>query len=53
MSVERSPTRCIADAEYEKVGCTLVASETWKEAPTDAMILGLKELPDVRINLQH
>jgi len=47
ISVERSSTRCFDDEEYEKVGCTLVKSESWKDdAPDDAVILGLKELPD-------
>lgn len=53
-SVERSPTRCIPDAEYEKVGCKLVESESWyKDAPADAYILGLKELPDNDDNLSR
>jgi saccharopine dehydrogenase (NAD+, L-lysine-forming) len=45
--VERSPHRCIADAEYEQVGCQLVTEGSWqKEAPHSAIIIGLKELPD-------
>lgn len=37
--------RIFPDSEYEKVGCTIVKSQTWPQAPEDAFILGLKELP--------
>lgn len=53
VSVERSPTRCISDEEYEKAGCTLVDTETWKSAPKDTIILGLKELPENDDPLEH
>lgn len=54
VTVEKSSTRCIADCEYEKVGCTMVESETWyKDAPKDAIIIGLKELPDNDDNLSR
>ena len=47
VTVERSPHRCVPDAEYAAVGCTLVAQDTWKdEAPHSAIIVGLKELPE-------
>lgn len=47
VTVERSPTRCHPDEEYEKIGATMVKSETWfTDAPKDAIIIGLKELPD-------
>lgn len=32
------------DEEYEKVGCELVDSGTWPQAPIDATILGLNGL---------
>ena len=44
ISVEKSPTRCIHNKEYEKVGATLVESGSWPNAPLDAVIVGLKEL---------
>ncbi|ODM18008.1 hypothetical protein SI65_06796 [Aspergillus cristatus] len=44
--VERSPTRCYRDEEFEAVGATLVPTGTWEEAPKEYIILGLKELPD-------
>ncbi|CAG8464291.1 1735_t:CDS:2 [Racocetra persica] len=34
------------DEEYEREGCTLVPFGTWKTAPSDAYITGLKELPE-------
>lgn len=53
VDVEKSPTRCVPDAEYEKVGANLVASESWKEAAKDTIICGLKELPDNDDPLEH
>jgi len=46
VTVERSSTRCVKDEEYEKVGCEMVPTETWPNAPKDAIILGLKDLPE-------
>jgi hypothetical protein len=43
--VERSPERIFEDSEFEAVGATLVPEDTWREAPTDHIIIGLKELP--------
>jgi saccharopine dehydrogenase (NAD+, L-lysine-forming) len=43
--VERSPERIFEDSEFEEVGATLVPENTWREAPTDHIIIGLKELP--------
>jgi NAD/NADP transhydrogenase alpha subunit len=45
VNVERSPERIFDDSEFEKVGATLVPENTWREAPTDHIIIGLKELP--------
>lgn len=45
VSVERSPGR-IFDDEFEAVGATLVPEDSWVDAPKDAIILGLKELPE-------
>mmetsp|Transcript_11200 Transcript_11200/g.45574 ORF Transcript_11200/g.45574 Transcript_11200/m.45574 type:complete len:369 (+) Transcript_11200:58-1164(+) len=54
VSVERSPARCVEDAKYEEVGCTMVATGSWAtDAPADAVILGLKELPEDVDALQH
>lgn len=45
VNVERSPERIFDDSEFEKVGATLVPENKWREAPTDHIIIGLKELP--------
>ena len=45
VNVERSSERIFDDSEFEKVGATLVPENTWREAPTDHIIIGLKELP--------
>jgi saccharopine dehydrogenase (NAD+, L-lysine forming) len=44
LNVERSPVRIFDDAEFEKVGATLVEEGSWVNAPEDHIILGLKEL---------
>lgn len=44
--VERSPGRIFDDEEFEAVGATLVPEGSWVDAPADAIILGLKELPE-------
>lgn len=54
VSVERSPARCVEDGEYEAAGCTLVDTASWPHAaPADAVILGLKELPEDVDALAH
>jgi len=54
ISVEKSSTRIFGDDEYEKVGCQLVAQESWEtSAPSDAIIMGLKELPEATTSLKH
>jgi len=53
VTVERSPTRCVPDMDYEKAGCRLVDAGTWVNAPKDAIILGLKELPESTDPLTH
>ena len=45
VNVERSSQRIFDDEEYEKVGATLVPENTWRDAPEDHIIIGLKELP--------
>ncbi|KAJ1987082.1 Saccharopine dehydrogenase [Dimargaris cristalligena] len=47
VTVERSEQRIFDDVEYAQAGCTLVPGGLWKtEAPKDAYITGLKELPE-------
>lgn len=44
VKVERCANRIFTDAEYQAVGCELVETHSWEQAPADAYILGLKEL---------
>ncbi len=53
VSVEASPTRVIPDSAYAAAGCPIVPSHSWPEAPQDAIIFGLKELPDDGTPLPH
>ncbi len=53
ITVERSTTRCFADADYKAVGARLAEAETWKSAPAAAIIVGLKELPADGSALSH
>jgi saccharopine dehydrogenase (NAD+, L-lysine-forming) len=46
VTVEESTMRCVPIVEYEKVGCVIVPQGSWTTAPQDAIILGLKELPE-------
>jgi|TARA_R110002003_G_scaffold626_2_gene20881 saccharopine dehydrogenase (NAD+, L-lysine-forming) len=56
--VERSPkdpnyARIFRDDEFEQAGATLVEEGAYKTAPTDRIIIGLKELPDDAFPLEH
>ncbi len=53
ISVEASPTRVLSDANYMQAGCTMVEPHSWPQAPLDAVIFGLKELPDEDTPLKH
>lgn len=44
--VEKSSQSTFDADEYEKVGATIVPEGSWKEAPKDRIIFGLKELPE-------
>ena len=45
--VERSEGRVFDDDEFEVVGATLVPEGSWADAPTDHVIVGLTELPNM------
>lgn len=51
--VEQAPHRCIPDQAYADAGCETAPSGGWVDAPDDAIILGLKELPDDGTPLRH
>ncbi|KAL8814588.1 MAG: hypothetical protein Q9223_006196 [Gallowayella weberi] len=52
VNVERSPVRIFDDSDYEPFA-TLVDEGSWPRAPTDHIIIGLKELPEEDFPLQH
>ena len=45
INVERSSARIYEDDEFAAAGATLVAEGSWRNAPLDHIIVGLKELP--------
>ncbi|KAJ5924726.1 Saccharopine dehydrogenase [Penicillium verhagenii] len=54
VTVERSTQRIFDDEEFAKIGAPLVAEGSWvNDAPKDAVILGLKELPEEDFPLEH
>ena len=53
VTVERSSVRAIGIAGYEQVGCVIVPENCWPTAPHDAIIFGLKELPEDGTPLVH
>ncbi|KAL4810304.1 hypothetical protein BDV18DRAFT_150571 [Aspergillus unguis] len=54
VTVERSTQRIFDDDEFAKVGAPLVEEGSWvKDAPKDAYVLGLKELPEDDFPLEH
>ncbi|MDX3451469.1 saccharopine dehydrogenase [Streptomyces sp. ME02-8801-2C] len=53
LTVEESPQRIFSTEEYEAVGCGTADAGSWVSAPSDAVIVGLKELPDQPGELRH
>ncbi len=53
VTVEHSSCRAIPIAGYAQAGCALAPENSWPEAPSDAIIFGLKELPDDGTALIH
>lgn len=53
VSVEESPQRIFPIEEYAAAGADVVAEGTWVDAPSDAYVLGIKELPDEPDSLHH
>lgn len=52
VTVERSTKRVFSNDDYKAAGCTLTASDAWPDAPRDALILGVKELPGAPVILK-
>jgi saccharopine dehydrogenase (NAD+, L-lysine forming) len=53
VTVEHSSVRAIGISGYEQAGCDIVAENLWPDAPADAIIFGLKELPEDGTPLRH
>jgi saccharopine dehydrogenase (NAD+, L-lysine-forming) len=53
VTVEDSADRCIPTADYAAVGCAIASEGSWPSAPADAIIFGLKELPEDGTPLPH
>ena len=53
VSVEESHVRAIPIDGYREAGCEIVAENLWPQAPAEAMIFGLKELPEDGTPLTH
>lgn len=53
VNVERSPLSIFDDSEYETTGANLVATGSWIDAPSEHIIVGLKELPEEDFPLKH
>jgi saccharopine dehydrogenase (NAD+, L-lysine forming) len=51
--VEKSPIRIFEDSEFEAVGAKLVEEYSYPSAPSDHIIVGLKELPEESFPLPH
>lgn len=53
VTVEESSVRAIPLAGYVAAGCEIAPENSWPEAPLDAIIFGLKELPEDGTPLPH
>jgi saccharopine dehydrogenase (NAD+, L-lysine-forming) len=53
VTVEESRTRAIPTDGYAAAGCEIAAENAWPSAPSDAIIFGLKELPEDGTPLPH
>ncbi len=53
VTVEEAPHRAVPAAAYAAAGCEIAPEGAWRTAPRDAIIFGLKELPDDGSPLPH
>ena len=53
VTVEESRTRALPIGLYRDAGCEIAAENSWPNAPRDAIIFGLKELPEDGSALPH
>ena len=53
ITVEESDSRVIPTQEYIDAGCAIAPAGSWPDAPPEAIIFGLKELPEDGTPLTH
>ncbi|RBW56886.1 saccharopine dehydrogenase [Ruegeria sp. A3M17] len=53
VTVEESHARAIPIEGYKNAGCEIAPENSWPDAPLDAIIFGLKELPEDGTPLPH
>lgn len=53
VTVESAPDRAIPISGYRRAGAVIADEASWPSAPHEAIILGLKELPDDGTPLRH
>ncbi len=53
VTVEQSSVRAIPIEGYRAAGCSIAAENSWPDAPKDAIVFGLKELPEDGSALIH
>ena len=53
VTVEESSVCCIPTADFAAAGVEIVPENSWPDAPEDAIIFGLKELPETDTPLIH
>ena len=53
ITVEESPTRAVPLQPYLDAGCAAAPAGSWRTAPPEAIVFGLKELPEEAVPLVH
>lgn len=53
VTVEQSDQRVFAIEDYREAGAEIAATGSWVDAPADAVIVGIKELPEGPAELRH
>jgi saccharopine dehydrogenase (NAD+, L-lysine forming) len=53
VTVEDSPQRIVPTEDYHSAGAEIAPADSWVDAPDDAVIVGIKELPDEPRGLRH
>ncbi|WP_323035235.1 saccharopine dehydrogenase [Pararhodobacter sp.] len=53
VTIEESPVRALPMQPYVEAGCEVAPFASWPSAPQDAIIFGLKELPEDGTPLSH